>query len=127
MCTEVLCYLSNLLLEFVSLTITPKERFIVVREPSGTLRKAAWNERDRIIQVYFPKEGRKITPPPIFKEENLKVWKVQTLLDLHMYSFLIIVSFSLQVVFEQDRHEDALNQCIVQFEPDSAEFKNVSC
>ncbi|KAL1259996.1 hypothetical protein QQF64_007823 [Cirrhinus molitorella] len=78
-----------------------EERFIVVREPSGTLRKATWNERDRIIQVYFPKEGRKITPPPIFKEENLRM------------------------VFEQDRHEDVLNQCVVQFEPDSVEFKNV--
>lgn len=32
----------------------------------------------------------------------------------------------MQVVFEQDRHEDVLNQCVVQFEPDSAEFKNVS-
>lgn len=62
---------------FVSLTIIPKERFIVVREPSGTLRKATWNERDRLIQVYFPKEGRKITPPPIFKEENLRVWSAK--------------------------------------------------
>lgn len=66
---------------FVSLTIIPKERFIVVREPSGTLRKATWNERDRLIQVYFPKEGRKITPPPIFKEENLRVRKVQKLIN----------------------------------------------
>lgn len=57
----------------VSLTNIPKERFIVVREPNGILRKASWNERDRIIQVYFPKEGRKVTPPPIFKEENLRV------------------------------------------------------
>uniref|UniRef100_A0A673ICV4 28S ribosomal protein S22, mitochondrial-like n=1 Tax=Sinocyclocheilus rhinocerous TaxID=307959 RepID=A0A673ICV4_9TELE len=85
----------------INFNVPHRERFIVVREPSGTLRKATWNERDRIIQVYFPKEGRKITPPPIFKEENLRV------------------------VFEQDRHEDVLNQCVVQFEPDSAEFKNV--
>lgn len=51
----------------------PQERFIVVREPNGTLRKATWDERDRLIQVYFPKEGRKLTAPLIFKEENLKV------------------------------------------------------
>lgn len=50
-----------------------QERFIVVREPNGTLRKATWEERDRLIQVYFPKEGRKITAPHIFKEGNLKV------------------------------------------------------
>lgn len=45
----------------------------MVREPSGVLRKASWEERDRLIQVYFPREGRKLTAPPIFKEENLKV------------------------------------------------------
>nr|XP_055051556.1 28S ribosomal protein S22, mitochondrial [Misgurnus anguillicaudatus] len=85
----------------INFNIPHRERFIVVRESSGTLRKASWEERDRIIQVYFPKEGRKLTPPPIFKEENLKV------------------------VFEQDRHEDVLNYCVVQFEPDSAEFIRV--
>ncbi|ROL55221.1 28S ribosomal protein S22, mitochondrial [Anabarilius grahami] len=85
----------------INFNVPHRERFIVVREPNGILRKASWNERDRIIQVYFPKEGRKVTPPPIFKEENLRV------------------------VFEQDRHENVLNQCVVQFEPDSAEFKNV--
>lgn len=50
-----------------------QERFIVVRETNGTLRKATWEERDRMIQVYFPKEGRKIIPPVLFKEENLMV------------------------------------------------------
>ncbi|CAI5775531.1 Uncharacterized protein PODLI_1B001475 [Podarcis lilfordi] len=48
-----------------------RERFIVVRETNGTLRKATWEERDRMIQIYFPKEGRKINPPVLFKEENL--------------------------------------------------------
>ena len=50
-----------------------QERFIVVRETDGVLRKATWKERDRLIQVYFPKEGRKLTVPLLFKEENLKV------------------------------------------------------
>ncbi|XP_076986370.1 small ribosomal subunit protein mS22 isoform X3 [Tamandua tetradactyla] len=57
----------------ISYSIPHRERFIVVREPSGTLRKASWEERDRMIQVYFPKEGRRILTPVIFKEENLKV------------------------------------------------------
>lgn len=52
---------------------TLKERFIVVREPDGTLRKATWEERDRLVQVYFPKPGRRLIPPLMFKEENLKV------------------------------------------------------
>lgn len=52
---------------------TLKERFIVVREPDGTLRKATWEERDRLVQVYFPKPGRRLVPPLMFREENLKV------------------------------------------------------
>ncbi|XP_023394563.1 small ribosomal subunit protein mS22 isoform X1 [Loxodonta africana] len=82
----------------ISYNIPHRERFIVVREPSGTLRKASWEERDRMIQIYFPKEGRRILTPIIFKEENVKT----------MYS--------------QDRHADVLNLCIAQFEPDSAEY-----
>ncbi|XP_030634643.1 small ribosomal subunit protein mS22 [Chanos chanos] len=85
----------------ITFNIPHRERFIVVREPTGSLRKATWEERDRIIQVYFPREGRKLTAPPIFKEENLKV------------------------AFQQNKHEDVLNHCLVQFEPDSAEFKKV--
>ncbi|KAG8511443.1 LOW QUALITY PROTEIN: 28S ribosomal protein S22, mitochondrial, partial [Galemys pyrenaicus] len=82
----------------ISYSIPHRERFIVVREPSGTLRKASWEERDRMIQIYFPKEGRRVLTPIIFKEENLKT----------MYS--------------QDRHADVLNLCVAQFEPDSADY-----
>ncbi|XP_053506962.1 28S ribosomal protein S22, mitochondrial [Ictalurus furcatus] len=85
----------------ITYNIPHRERFIVVREPSGVLRKASWEERDRLIQVYFPREGRKLKTPPVFKEENLKV------------------------VFGQNRHEEVLNYCLVQFEPDSADFKRV--
>ncbi|XP_052573711.1 28S ribosomal protein S22, mitochondrial [Peromyscus californicus insignis] len=85
----------------ISYDIPHRERFIVVREPSGTLRKASWEERDRVIQIYFPKEGRRVLPPVIFKDENLKT----------MYS--------------QDRHADVLNLCVAQFEPDSTEYIKV--
>ncbi|XP_019905220.1 28S ribosomal protein S22, mitochondrial isoform X2 [Esox lucius] len=80
----------------ITFNIPHRERFIVVREPSGTLRKASWEERDRMVQVYFPKEGRRLMAPPIFKEENLK-----------------------------DRHVDLLDLCQVQFEPDSSEYIRV--
>lgn len=50
-----------------------QERFIVVREPNGVLRKATWEERDRMIQIFFPKEGRRVIPPTLFKDENLGV------------------------------------------------------
>ncbi|RVE64386.1 hypothetical protein OJAV_G00125360 [Oryzias javanicus] len=85
----------------ITYNIPHRERFIVIREPDGALRKATWQERDRLIQVYFPKEGRKLTPPLIFREENLKM------------------------VFSQDRHEDVLDLCLVQFEPDSSDYIRV--
>uniref|UniRef100_A0A3P8RKZ1 Mitochondrial ribosomal protein S22 n=1 Tax=Amphiprion percula TaxID=161767 RepID=A0A3P8RKZ1_AMPPE len=85
----------------ITYNIPHRERFIVVREPNGTLRKASWEERDRLIQVYFPKSGRKITAPLIFEEKNLKL------------------------VYSQDRHEDVLDLCLVQFEPDSSEYIRV--
>ncbi|XP_061684193.1 28S ribosomal protein S22, mitochondrial [Syngnathoides biaculeatus] len=85
----------------ITYEIPHRERFIVVRETNGTLRKATWEERDRLIQVYFPKEGRKLTPPLIFNEENLKM------------------------VFSEDRHKDVLDLCLVQFEPDSSQYINV--
>ncbi|XP_044146687.1 28S ribosomal protein S22, mitochondrial [Bufo gargarizans] len=78
-----------------------RERFIVVREPNGVLRKATWEERDRMIQVYFPRQGRKMVPPPVFREENMKL------------------------LFQQDRHEELLNRCLVQFEPDGADYIRV--
>ncbi|NXJ60684.1 RT22 protein, partial [Rostratula benghalensis] len=88
---------------FTDLTysIPHRERFIVVREPNGVLRKATWEERDRMIQIFFPKEGRRIIPPVVFKDEHLGT------------------------VFRQDRHEDILNMCIAQFEPDSPDYIRV--
>ncbi|KAM4743349.1 small ribosomal subunit protein mS22 [Anableps anableps] len=85
----------------ITYNIPHRERFIVVRETDGTLRKATWEERDRLIQVYFPRQGRKLTPHLLFKEENLKT------------------------VFSQDRHKDVLDLCLVQFEPDSSDYIRV--
>ncbi|KFV70616.1 hypothetical protein N307_06239, partial [Dryobates pubescens] len=83
-------------------SVPHRERFIVVRETNGVLRKATWEERDRMIQIFFPKEGRRVIPPVVFKDENLVA------------------------VFQQDRHEDLLNRCIAQFEPDSPDYIRVS-
>ncbi|XP_061774863.1 28S ribosomal protein S22, mitochondrial [Nerophis ophidion] len=85
----------------ITYNIPHRERFILVRETNGKLRKATWEERDRLIQVYFPKDGRRITTPPFFKEENVKM------------------------LFSQDRHKDVLDLCLVQFEPDSSEYIKV--
>ncbi|KAE8604704.1 hypothetical protein XENTR_v10014799 [Xenopus tropicalis] len=99
----ILCDVETAKYVFTDITYsTPhRERFIVVREPNGVLRKATWEERDRMIQVYFPHEGRKLVPPPVFQAENM------------------------QILFKQDRHEELLNRCLVQFDPDSAEYIRV--
>ncbi|XP_072330662.1 small ribosomal subunit protein mS22 isoform X1 [Scyliorhinus torazame] len=85
----------------ITYDIPHRERFIVVREPNGVLRKSTWEERDRMIRIYFPRDGRRVIPPPIFKNENLLV------------------------VFAQDRYEDILDLCLNQFEPDSADYIRV--
>ncbi|KAJ8256330.1 hypothetical protein COCON_G00184820 [Conger conger] len=85
----------------ITFNISHRERFIVIREPTGILRKASWEERDRVLQAYFPKPGRRLIAQPIFNEENLKA------------------------VYQQDRHEDILDLCLVQFEPDSSQYIKV--
>lgn len=50
-----------------------KDRFIVIREPDGTLRYATWKERDRLLQTFFPKPERQIQKPRMFEGEYLKV------------------------------------------------------
>ncbi|KAG2462300.1 RT22 protein, partial [Polypterus senegalus] len=85
----------------ITFNVPHRERFIVIRESDGTLRKATWEERDRMVQIYFPFKGRRLTTPAVFKEANMKV------------------------VFLEDRHELLLDHCLVQFEPDSAEYKQI--
>ncbi|XP_035697584.1 28S ribosomal protein S22, mitochondrial-like isoform X1 [Branchiostoma floridae] len=89
---------SNLVFTDISQNIPDRERFIVVRELDGVLRRATWEERDRLLQVYFPKEGRRIRPPPLFQEDHMNI------------------------VLEADRHVDLLDLCCIQFEPDSQDF-----
>ncbi|XP_070609378.1 small ribosomal subunit protein mS22 [Erythrolamprus reginae] len=86
---------------FTDLTydIPHNERFIVVRETNGVLRKAIWEERDRMVQTFFPKEGRRIFPSSIFSNKNAAM-----------------------TIFLQDRHEEFLDRCLLQFDPDSADY-----
>ena len=48
-------------------------RSITIREPNGRLRKATWEERDRMNLIYFPKPGRKHEMPALLKDTELKV------------------------------------------------------
>lgn len=59
----------------ISYGIKDREKFIVIRELDGTLRCAKWEERERIIQVYNPIEGKEMLPPKLFQGEYLEVRK----------------------------------------------------
>ena len=50
-----------------------QNRVVVVREPDGVLRLADHEERDRILQVYYPSPGKMYQMPKMFIEENLEV------------------------------------------------------
>lgn len=58
-----------------------RQRFIVIREPDGTLRHATWKERDRIIQTFFPKRERQLQKPKMFEGEYLEVHTLLLLLS----------------------------------------------
>uniref|UniRef100_H2ZHN3 28S ribosomal protein S22, mitochondrial n=1 Tax=Ciona savignyi TaxID=51511 RepID=H2ZHN3_CIOSA len=86
----------NVVFADISENLKLNERFMVVREPTGRLRKAKWEERDRVQQTYFSKHGRTAIKPKLF--ENL------------------------EIAFENNLHQNILMQVLVQYEPDSAEY-----
>ncbi|XP_071840618.1 small ribosomal subunit protein mS22-like [Apostichopus japonicus] len=92
---------ANIVFTDISYGLSERDRLIVVREPSGVLRKASWNERDRMMQIYFPRPHRQIEPPPLFQDENLPN------------------------SLEKEKYEFLLDAACVQFEPDSADFIRV--
>ncbi|CAL8095539.1 unnamed protein product [Calicophoron daubneyi] len=85
----------------ISTNKTPRNRLIVIREPTGVLRHASASERDRINQIYFPLPGRKLRVPSMFEPDNLK-----RLLGLNWFPYI-------------------LNRAVTQFEPDDPEYIRV--
>ena len=51
------------LIFFQIVYIYTKERMVVVRETDGLLRKAGWDERDRVMQIYYPSPYRTMSKP----------------------------------------------------------------
>lgn len=74
----------------------------MVREPDGTLRSATWDEKDKMLQIYFPKDGRKVVAPPMFTRQDL-----------------------LEEALGNQKYEYVLNRACVQFEPDNPEYHRV--
>ena len=81
-----------------------QDRYIVVREIDGTLRQAHWEERDRMNQIYFPKEGRHLTLPKMLTSAHLPD---------------VLQGESVH------RHEEVLDLCNLQCEPDSPDYIRV--
>lgn len=48
---------------------------VVVRESNGLLRKADYDEREKMLQVYFPRLKKTMHTPQLFKSLNLEVKK----------------------------------------------------
>nr|XP_045610579.1 28S ribosomal protein S22, mitochondrial-like [Procambarus clarkii] len=82
--------------------LSDRKRPIVVRDPDGTLRKASWEERERMNQIYNPRPGRKLKPHKLFLEEHL------------------------QGVLEREKYEFVLDCACAQFEPDDPEYQRVT-
>ena len=53
-------------------SLLDRSRLIVVRDPDGTLRKANWDEQDRLNEIYFPREGRKHYTPQALDPDHLE-------------------------------------------------------
>ncbi|GFT23952.1 28S ribosomal protein S22, mitochondrial [Nephila pilipes] len=86
----------------ISPNVSSRDRIITVREIDGTLRKATWDERERMNQIFFPITGRKLEIPKMFESPHL-----ENLLDEGSYKFV-------------------LDCACVQFEPDAPDYHRVT-
>lgn len=73
----------------------------MVRESNGVLRDATWEERDRMMQVYYPSLGRKMWLPHMLTDEGLIP------------------------VLDAGRYKDILDRVYLQCDPDSADYIRV--
>ncbi|KAH6932401.1 hypothetical protein HPB50_005313 [Hyalomma asiaticum] len=86
----------------ISFGYKDRERLVVVREPSGELRTAKWEERERMLQTYFTNKDKSFYMPKMFEPGHL-----QDVLDKQWYRFV-------------------LDRACIQFEPDDADYIRVT-
>lgn len=79
-----------------------RKRNIWTREQNGTLQTADTATRRRMLQTYFPLEGRKVIAPPMFFGERL-----DDALDTGKYKYV-------------------LDRCLIQFEPYDRDYHRVT-
>ncbi|RUS77331.1 hypothetical protein EGW08_014907 [Elysia chlorotica] len=63
---------SNYVFTDVTFGVKDRDRTVVIREADGTLRIAPWDVRDRMNQIYNPREGKEYLKPQMFDEQNLE-------------------------------------------------------
>lgn len=93
---------STLVITDITFNLKDSEREILVRKPNGNLETAPADTRRRILQTYFPKEGRRIIAPKMFRNEHLKR------------------------VLDEGNYEFVLNRACLQYEPFDADYHRVT-
>jgi len=96
---------------------------IVVREPTGVLRKADHHEREKMLQVYFPKEGKSNYIPKMFEPLNLEV-------NLKINIFVCVNKLNIYFKYKEclkiKNYMTILNKACIRFEPDDPEFIRIT-
>ncbi|CAG0919427.1 unnamed protein product [Notodromas monacha] len=80
--------------------VSERSHLMVVREPDGKLRKARWEERDRLNTIYFPVRGRLHRNPEMFENKE-----------------------NLGKALERKDYLFVLNRACLQFDPDHPNYK----
>ncbi|KAK3914874.1 28S ribosomal protein S22, mitochondrial [Frankliniella fusca] len=93
---------SKILVTDISFGVPHHERIIVARDTDGTLRTATIEERQRVLQTYFPQEGRSVDTPQLFSPDKLKP------------------------LLEKMEYEFVLDKACAQFEPDERDYVSVT-
>lgn len=56
---------------YITITLLYQDRYIVIRDTTGTLREGTWEERDCLCQTYMPRPGRKQWLPTLLSPTHL--------------------------------------------------------
>ncbi|XP_041976846.1 28S ribosomal protein S22, mitochondrial [Aricia agestis] len=87
----------------ITFGVRNEERFIVQRNPDGTLCKSDHDTRKKLNQIYFPLHGRKIREPLLFSDME----RFNSLLEKHKYEYL-------------------LDRACIQYEPDEQKYQELT-
>jgi len=82
----------------VTFGLKDRERVVTVRDIDGSLLMAPWDAKERLSQMYNPREGRHVVVPAMFNEDNL------------------------ESMIKEKRYRYILDRACAQFEPDDPQF-----